>query len=206
MEKNLSKKEKDKLYYLKNKDKIAERKKIKYFKNLEESREKVRLRQKKRYDEKKDEINEKRRNEYSLNEEYKSYVLSLNKKYRQKNKEVLKNKKTEYYLKRRNKDAKFKILCNLRHRLNMAVKNNIKYKTTLELLGCTTDFLKDYLEKQFKNGMTWDNYGVMWHIDHIKPCAYFDLSDINQQKQCFHYSNLQPLFAIDNILKSDKLL
>ena len=53
--------------------------------------------------------------------------------------------------------------------------------------------------------MTWQNYGDGWHIDHIHPCAAFDLTDPEQQKACFHWSNLQPLWAIDNFRKSSFL-
>jgi hypothetical protein len=61
------------------------------------------------------------------------------------------------------------------------------------------------LEKQFTKGMNWKNYGK-WHIDHIKPCASFDLSLEHEQKLCFHFTNLQPLWAKDNIRKSDKII
>lgn len=54
--------------------------------------------------------------------------------------------------------------------------------------------------------MSWDNYGYRgWHIDHIKPCSSFNLSDIKEQKKCFHYSNMQPLWWKDNIAKSNKV-
>ena len=62
-----------------------------------------------------------------------------------------------------------------------------------------------HLERQFTQGMTKENHGKYgWHVDHIKPCSSFDLSDIEQQKLCFHYTNLQPLWAKDNIKKSNK--
>jgi hypothetical protein len=62
--------------------------------------------------------------------------------------------------------------------------------------------LRQHLEAQFTDGMSWDNYGRDgWHIDHIRPCASFDLTDPEQQRQCFHYTNLQPLWAADNIRK-----
>jgi hypothetical protein len=70
----------------------------------------------------------------------------------------------------------------------------------MELLGCTIDFLKEYLEARFLPTMTWENYGTLWHIDHIIPCASFDLRDLEQQKACFHYTNLQPLFAFTTII------
>jgi hypothetical protein len=54
--------------------------------------------------------------------------------------------------------------------------------------------------------MTWENYGPVWHVDHIRPCASFDLTDPAQQRECFHFSNLQPLFAAENLAKGDKIL
>jgi len=62
-----------------------------------------------------------------------------------------------------------------------------------------------HLEMKFKNGMSWGNYG-QWHIDHMIPCSKFDLTHSEQQRKCFHFSNLQPLWAIENIVKSNKLV
>jgi hypothetical protein len=91
----------------------------------------------------------------------------------------------------------------LRHALNGVNKAC----TTKRLIGCTTKELRNHLEAQFIDDMSWDNYGYYgWHIDHIIPCACFDLSDPEQQRQCFHYTNLQPLWAEDNLRKSDKIL
>lgn len=103
--------------------------------------------------------------------------------------------------KRRN-NLQYRLACNLRNRLNKAIKNLTKNQTTLTLLGCSIQHLKTHLQNQFIEGMSWDNYG-QWHIDHIRPCASFDLSDPTQVKECFHYSNLQPLWAIENLKKSD---
>jgi hypothetical protein len=86
-----------------------------------------------------------------------------------------------------------------------------KSERTMDLIGCCLEDLKQYLENKFTIGMSWDNYGnpngnhsECWHIDHIIPCSSFDLSDPEQQKICFHYTNLQPLWGIDNIKKSNK--
>jgi hypothetical protein len=87
-----------------------------------------------------------------------------------------------------------------------ALKGKAKSARTLELLGCSVDDLKKHLENQFKNGMEWKNYGSLWNIDHRIPCASFNLLLDDQQKKCFHFSNLQPLFVLDNRLKSDKIL
>ena len=105
---------------------------------------------------------------------------------------------------RRLQNKKHVLIKNLRKRVADAVKGNIKAGRTLELCGCTADFLVNHIEAQFQPGMTWDNYGVFgWHIDHIVSCWRFDLTDPEQQKQCFHYSNLQPLWREDNLAKRD---
>ncbi len=96
---------------------------------------------------------------------------------------------------------------NVRSRAKVAIKNGMSKKCTgtNELLGCSWDELKLHLESQFSDGMTWDNYGLHgWHIDHIKPCASFDLTIDSEQKKCFHYTNLQPLWAEDNWKKGDR--
>jgi hypothetical protein len=91
----------------------------------------------------------------------------------------------------------------LRIRLIDALKGkNNKYKPTLKLLGCSIKKFKLYLESQFKPEMTWENHGDIWEIDHIKSCASFDLTDIEQQQECFHYTNLQPLFKTTKISES----
>lgn len=88
-------------------------------------------------------------------------------------------------------------------RIYSALKiGSTKSARTLELLGCSIEELRDYLEKQFSIGMTWENYGFRgWHIDHKKPCASFDLSIPEEQKKCFHFTNLQPLWMEDNFSK-----
>lgn len=95
---------------------------------------------------------------------------------------------------------------NLRSRISNALKGSRKSDHTIDLLGCSIEFLKGWLEKQFSCGMTWENYSRNgWHVDHIWPCSNFDLTDPEQQKVCFHYTNLQPLWAIDNIKKGAKI-
>lgn len=96
-----------------------------------------------------------------------------------------------------------RIAQNIRTRIRLALKGKHKSKSSQELIGCTYKYLMSYLEKKFEDGMSWDNHGE-WHIDHIRPCASFDLSDPEQQKQCFHYTNLQPLWASENLSKGAK--
>lgn len=105
------------------------------------------------------------------------------------------------------KNPSAKIADNLRIRLNGALKAQLAGKQVSATdCGCSMDFLVKYLEQRFELGMTWDNYGLYgWHIDHIKPCASFDLTKKSEQKKCCHYTNLQPMWAEDNIRKSDKL-
>ena len=121
-------------------------------------------------------------------------------------------KERKYETERRKNNPQYRLKQNLSRRVRSALT---KFKTrknisTLELTGIkNTQFLMEYIAKQFKPNldgvpMTWDNYGE-WHIDHIKPCSSFDLTCPIQQKLCFHYTNLQPLWAIDNLKKQDKL-
>ena len=163
-------------------------------------------------------ISFKRKKSYLKNKERE---LAVNKQWRINNPEKLrtinsnwkknnpdkKNKLQRSYRKeRRKRDPMFKVMENLRTRMYVVVtsKHAVKESTTMKLTGCTLDFLKKYLEKKFKDGMSWDNYG-QWHIDHIKPCASFNLVDPMEQKKCFHYTNLQPLWGEHNLKKGSKL-
>ena len=134
--------------------------------------------------------------EYYLS--HKDYFISYRKQYKNLNPSY----KREYKKLRLKTDLNFKLLCKLRNRVWMAMKYTKKSAKTQELLGCTILELKNYLETRFKPGMSWENYGRSgWHIDHIIPCASFDLTDQQQQKKCFHYTNLQPLWAYENLSK-----
>lgn len=91
----------------------------------------------------------------------------------------------------------------LRSRFHQLLRGKLKAGRSMEILGCDLAFFKSYIEERFTEGMSWDNFG-QWHIDHIRPCASFDLANIDQQHQCFHYTNLQPLWAIENLKKGKK--
>lgn len=95
-----------------------------------------------------------------------------------------------------------KIKSNLSRRIRGLLKQNKLYRT-LDYIGCNIKFLKEYLKSKFTSGMSWSNYGE-WEIDHIKPCILFDLTKIEEQRKCFHYTNLQPLWKTDNRKKKDK--
>ena len=92
---------------------------------------------------------------------------------------------------------------NLRSRVRDAMSGKSRTIHTRELIGCSNEQLVDHIVSLFQPEMTLENYGE-WHIDHIRPCASFDLFDESQQRECFHYTNLQPLWAIDNLKKGKK--
>jgi len=111
----------------------------------------------------------------------------------------------EYKRNRRLTDPGYRITEALRKRLWDALQGNAKAGRTMELVGCSTDELKSHLQSKFTDGMAWNNYGK-WQIDHIVPCSAYDLSNPEHQRRCFHYSNLQPLWASDNNRKHAKVL
>jgi hypothetical protein len=125
-----------------------------------------------------------------------------NKNYEIKNKNRLRKLKNLYYNNRIRIDINFKLASCLRKRIRNAINGISLHNSSLKLLGCSVEFVKNYLKSQFKPGMTWENYGYYgWHIDHIKPCASFNLSKKSEQRKCFNYSNLQPLWWYDNLSK-----
>lgn len=136
-------------------------------------------------------------------DEYKEKISAWNKVYRRKDKFI--EYRTNYYRTRRINDPYFRLCMNIRGRISKAIKRNSKRGKSLELLGCSVEFLKRHLEKKFLPGMTWDNYGSEWQIDHIVPCSLFDMSDKWHQFVCFNWRNLQPLWTKDNQVKHNML-
>lgn len=147
--------------------------------------------------------------------ENKEEVLIKNSEWRKSNWDKVYNQRKESgYCKRSrkkwyHKKGKFNINWviseRIRHRIRNVLNGKVKSKSTLELLGCSIDDLKNHLQSKFYANMSWDNYGSYWHIDHIRPCASFNLENEEEQKICFHYSNLQPLTAKDNLSKGARL-
>jgi hypothetical protein len=135
----------------------------------------------------------------------KGKFLSQMKEYYQENKNTIIKQHLEYQKNRLKKDVSYKIIRYLRARIWSVLKGITKSDTTKKLIGCTIDQLKVHLENQFTEGMSWENYGK-WHVDHIRPCSSFNLTNIKEQKRCFNYTNLQPLWAVDNLIKSDKII
>jgi len=116
-----------------------------------------------------------------------------------------------YVRNRKKVDLNYKIKCKLYLKLWMVLKTGNKKQNKIpgyeKLFGCNKEFLKQHLEAQFKEGMSWDNHSLTgWQIDHIIPASCFDLTDIEQQRKCFHYSNLQPLWVEENREKGNKII
>ena len=163
----------------------------------------------------------------------KDEISAYKKEYRNKNKESLKERKHEYYLsvkdtpeyiqkkqnyRIRNKenskiyfrekyktDIEHKIAVSIRNRINKAIKRNSKSEHTFDLIGCSKDRLVEHIRSKYKEGMT--DEGLMngsIHLDHIRPCASFMLSNKIEQYICANYNNIQPLWAEENISKNDK--
>lgn len=127
----------------------------------------------------------------------KDKILAKNKEYYQNNRDLIQSKNKVYWDNKYKTDINFRLAQVLRKRLYSAIKNGSAIKN----LGCPIEELKDHLEAQFTEGMTWDNYGE-WHIDHIVPLAKFDLTNEDQLKEACNYNNLQPLWAKDNLSKN----
>lgn len=129
------------------------------------------------------------------------------KDYYQAHKKEINKRTTERNKRKRAENPQYRLKCNLRSRLSKAIKNQNTNKSanTEKLIGCSIEELKHYIENKFTEGMTWENYGK-WHIDHIIPCSSFDLTIKEEQYKCFHYTNLQPLWASDNLKKGNKII
>jgi len=145
-------------------------------------------------------------------------VTAHNKRYKQNNREKCnasarkREKRPEFKKKRRasrkkryHSDPQYKLTRRLRARLRHALKGKLKSASTMKLLGCSYSHAQNHLEKQFISGMTWENQGK-WHVDHMMPCASFDLSCPEHQRRCFHYTNLQPMWGKENKSKGDKII
>ena len=146
----------------------------------------------------KERINKRNNKWYSVNKEK---TLKRHKEWRLNNKDEIRKRKKE----KRNKNPSIRLIINLRRRILLALKGKNKSANAMILLGVNNvEKVWIHLEKSFKPGMTRKNHGK-WHIDHIKPCASFDLTKPEEQAKCFHYTNLQPLWASENLAKGSKI-
>lgn len=189
---------KNKNYRIHNKDKLIEKEKIYYEANKDE----ISLKGAIYYKNNKDKINTRNINYYNNN---KIRLLEKYKIYRENNKQ----KRTEYLKNKYYTDLEYRIILKIRNIARRAIKrvDGKKMDITVELLGCTPIEARKHIESQFTENMNWSNYGNGgWVIDHIRPIASFNnLKDnLDQQKQCCHYSNLQPLWEKYNLEKNSK--
>lgn len=196
-------------YNQKNREKILKRQK----KWREENKELIRDIRRNYLDKNKDILNKKKRDRYKENPEYykaqrdkrKEEHKEYMKKYYKENKEKLRRKRNEYKAKRRMHDELFALSERIGHRIRSGFRNNgfIKKSYTEQILGCSCEFFKEYIESQFTEGMSWDNRSE-WHLDHIVPISYANTEE--EVIRLNHYTNFQPLWAIDNMSKNNKII
>ena len=200
--------ERQKEYRLKNREHVLEQQKKYYLKNRGHILEYQKIYDNNRY---KTDIYRLAKKEYYLKNRERR--IEYQKEHQLKNKERIKEKKKEYNsrpekkeLRRKNvnnryqTNVNFKLLTLCRARLLAALKGESKSASTMELIGCTMEELRKHIESKFEPWMNWENHGL-WDVDHIIACAKFDMSDPEQQRACFNWSNLQPMEHIANIKK-----
>lgn len=158
---------------------------------------------------------------YKKREGYKEKKKVQDKLYQEINKDKIKEQRKLYNLKNPNrqkeynkknlnknnlaqkikyhKDPNYKIRKNITTRIFIEIKGKVKKLRTLELLGCSIEECKQHIEKQFLPEFNWKNWGKVWELDHKIGCCNFDLTNLEQQKQCFHYTNLRPIFKTTQI-------
>lgn len=141
------------------------------------------------------------RNYYIKNKEK---ILEKNNKYNTTYRENYKPRRNALKKNKYHNDICFKLTERLRSRMSLAIVRNQKSGSAISDLGCSIIDFKNYIESKFQPGMTWDNHGE-WHLDHIKPLVSFDLSVREEFLKAAHFTNYQPLWAIDNLKKGSSL-
>lgn len=191
-----------KIYFIKNEVKLKEKKKIYIIKNAKIIQEKAKT----------ERIKNKARNNLK-NREYhiknKEKIREMKKKYTEQNKQKINKRIREYNKKRKKTDTIFKLRITTRSRISNYIRQKgfIKKDSAQNILGASYQIVKKHLERQFTKGMSWENYGhygKVWHIDHIIPLSSAKTEE--ETLKLFHYTNLQPLWAKDNLEKSDKII
>ena len=128
---------------------------------------------------------------YAMHRAYKAKHIVVGKAYMSK-----------YHRDRRAKDPEFRIIHRLRARLRALINGRGKKPRLQAILGCSNEFFMKHIASLFSPGMSF-SHCTEWHLDHIIPCSAFDLTDPEQQRMCFHYSNIRPAWAFDNLSKGD---
>ena len=165
-------------YYLKNKDEVLKKSKERYKENREAIIERSKI----------------------WSEKNKEKTRGYKRKYVDNNRDLINDRMSR----RKKEDPILKLKMLYRSKTNKILGSG-RSETTFELIGCSPTELKSHLEEQFQEGMSWENHGLFgWHIDHIIPLSSAKNED--ELKELCHYTNLQPLWAIDNIRKRDKII
>jgi hypothetical protein len=146
------------------------------------------------------------RKEHNQTPEVKARMKAYLKEYNQipEIKTRLREQKNGWQKERCANDPLYRFARNMRRRINLGLKGQSKSKRTEWYLSCTFGEAWAYLIPKFRFPMTRENYGKVWHVDHIRPICSFDLSEPEQVKACFHYTNLQPLFVEENLVKGGR--
>lgn len=186
---------KKKKYNKENREKISEYNRRKYIEKVDYNRNRAAS----FYSKNKNVIAKKKKADRENNpEKYKGYQK----------KRVVEGKTAAYLRKRRREDIEFRLACAIRRRVNraLAAKKQNSRSSATKALGCSYEFFKNYLQAKFDSKMNWGNYGSYWHVDHILPLSKFDLTNPEEFARACHYTNMQPLEAIENIKKSNKII
>ncbi len=179
--------------------------KIKEFR--EKNKNKASFYQKKYYEKNKQQLDKKSKQYYQNNKEQ---ILKYQKEYSESHKEKILYYKKKYNKIKYNNDVNFRLAEILRSRLHKAIKYNKKIGSAVLDLGCTINEARAYIESTFyfieqeQQWTTWDNYGKLWHIDHIKPLSLFDLTDRDQFFEACHYTNLRALYWKQNLSEGNR--
>ena len=184
-------------YYLANQERIDKRNK----EYNEEHKEELKIKEKEWREKNKETIKVKGK-EY--HEKHREKYNAYQKEYQQNHPEKRRASEKKWRTKKRKEDIYYKLQEKLRVRINIAIKKNVKKGSAVQDLGCSIKFFKDYIESLFTKGMTWDNWGKIWQLDHIIPLWKFDLIDSAQFKQAVYYTNMQPLTKAEHKKKTSE--
>ncbi len=137
--------------------------------------------------------------------EHKEEVKEYNHNYNIENRETIQQRQTAQHRERRKTDSNYKLRLNLSSRIQKLIKSKKNNRSYNEFIGCSLDDIKKWLEHNFYGDMTWENYGTVWHVDHVIPCCTFNLENDDQVKICCNWANVQPLLVDHNLSKSGSL-
>lgn len=186
--------ENKKKWHQENKEEAISKMRQRYHNNIDEEKKQRKIWRK----ENPDRVKAWNQKAYKKNQEK---ILSQKKVYAKLNKDKINAYKRNRY----QNNFGYRMEMTNRLRLREVLKGKTKDVSSKECVGCTVDYLQAWIRFQFYDGMTTNNHGEYWHLDHVKPCESFDLTKTDQLKECFHWSNIQPLRWDKNIKKSDKI-